>query len=354
VRVPALQRVPVPAPARVPVPALRYRVPMPTAAPDTRRESLGGLLRVAAAGVIWGTIPLVLRAADGASVVKVFYRVLFGGLALVVWMLLTRRLAEVTSLPRRKLLQLMSQGVLLCVNWVLFLTALDLTNVATAELLGYMGPVFVAGLAPFVTGERFDRRIVLPVAVALGGIAVILVPQGIALSNGRQLLGAVLAACSALTYAALLLRSKKILHGVSGSALMVVEYATASVVLLPFVIWLYATGQGPTSAQSYGALATLGIVHTALAGIIFLSGLRRVRTDHAAVLTYTEPASAVMFAAAFLGEALTIATVVGGAMVVAGGALVARLETAPSGQETPGVDASGEEDPDGLSPSSPD
>ena len=326
---------------------------MPPAPADTRRESLTGLLRVAAAGLIWGTIPLVLRAADGASVVKVFYRVLFGGLSLVLWMLLTGRLKEVTSLPRRKLIQLMGQGVLLTVNWVLFLTALDLTNVATAELLGYMGPVFVAGLAPFVTGERFDRRIVLPVAVALGGIAVILVPQGITLTNGRQLLGAVLAACSALTYAALLLRSKKILHGVSGSALMVVEYTTASVILLPFVVWLYANGQGPTTLQSYGALATLGVVHTALAGIIFLAGLRRVRTDHAAVLTYTEPASAVMFAAAFLGEALTLATVVGGAMVVAGGALVARLETAPSGQEAPGVTGSGEDDLEDMRPSSP-
>ena len=39
-------------------------------------------------------------------------------------------------------------------------------------------------------------------------------------------------------------------------------------------------------------------MHTALAGFIFLSGLRRVRTDHAAILTYTEPASAVVFAAA--------------------------------------------------------
>ncbi len=310
---------------------------------STRRDSLTGLLRIAAAGLIWGTIPLVLRAADGASVVKVFYRVLFGGIVLLGWMLLTGRLKEITGLPRPKLIQLSIQGVLLTVNWVLFLTALDLTNVATAELLGYMGPVFVAGLAPLVTGEAFDRRIVLPVAAALGGIVVILAPQGLALHSPRQLLGAVLAAASALTYAALLLRSKKLLQGVSGAALMVVEYATASVILLPFVIWMYARGQGPTTLASYGALATLGIVHTAVAGIIFLGGLRRVRTDHAAVLTYAEPASAVVFAAIFLGEPLTTATVIGGAMVVAGGALVARLETASSGQEAVGVTDSGEE-----------
>jgi drug/metabolite transporter (DMT)-like permease len=291
-----------------------------------RRDTLSGLLRVGAAGLVWGTIPLVLRAADGASVIKVFYRVLFAGIVLLGWMLATGGMRELRELPRRKIWQLVGQGAILTVNWVLFLTALDLTNVATAELLGYMGPVFVAALAPFVTRERFDRRIVVPILLALGGIVVILAPRGLGVANGRQLLGAVLAFASALTYAVLLLRSKRILQGVSGRALMVVEYAAASVLLLPFVAWAYLHGQGPTSLASYGALLTLGVVQTALAGLLFLSGLRRVRTDHAAVLTYAEPASAVLFAAAFLGEPLTIATMAGGAMVIGGGALVARLE----------------------------
>jgi drug/metabolite transporter (DMT)-like permease len=60
--------------------------------------------------------------------------------------------------------------------------------------------------------------------------------------------------------------------------------------------------------------------------VIFLGALRHVRTDHAAILTYSEPASAVVFAAIFLGEALTWWTLVGGLMVVVGGVAVARLE----------------------------
>lgn len=296
--------------------------------PGARRSALTGLLLVGAAGLVWGSIPLALAAADGSPVIKVFYRVLFAGVVLALWMTLSRGWREITGLPRKKLLQLVAQGVVLTVNWVLFLSALDLTNVATAELLGYMGPVFVAVLAPFVTRERFDARIVVPMALALGGIVVILAPQGLAVAGGRQLLGAVLAFLSALTYSVLLLRSKRILEGVTGRALMVVEYGTASILLLPFVAWLYATGQGPTTLGSYWALATLGVVHTAFAGMLFLAGLRRVRTDHAAILTYTEPASAVVFAAMFLSQPLTVPTVVGGLMVIAGGAVVARLESA--------------------------
>ena len=295
---------------------------------ESRTRALG-LARVALAGVIWGTIPLVLRAADGASVIKVFYRVLFAGIAIFVYMALSGRLREIREMPRAKLLQVAVQGVVLTVNWVLFLSALDLTNVATAELLGYTGPVFVAVLAPLVTGERFDSRIVVPLALSLGGIGVILAPQGIGFSGGRQLLGAGLAFASAITYAALLLRSKKILRGISGMSLMLIEYVVASVILLPFVAVMYARGHGPTHVGTYVALLTLGLVQTALAGMIFLGGLRQVRTDHAAVLTYAEPVAAVLFAAAFLGEGLSGWTLAGGAMVVVGGLAVARI--APRG-----------------------
>ncbi|MRR13507.1 hypothetical protein EG835_13885, partial [bacterium] len=229
----------------------------------------------------------------------------------------------------------------LTLNWFLFLSALDLTTVATAELLGYTGPVFVAALAPFVTGERFDRRILVPLGLALGGIVVILTQHGLQVESRSELIGAVMAFASALTYATLLLRSKKILRGISSGALMLVEYGVASVVLAPFVIAAYVRGDAPSTPGAYAALVTLGVVHTAISGFIFLGGLRRVRTDHAAVLTYVEPVSAVAFAAMFLGEGLTIRTLVGGACVVAGGLAVARLERRPAAVEVEPIEVAG-------------
>ncbi|MRR11887.1 EamA family transporter, partial [bacterium] len=210
---------------------------MPHEVAATRGERVSGLLRVAATGVVWGTIPLVLRSADGDPWVKVFYRVLFAAVVVGAWMLASGRWRELTTLTKQKWWQVISQGLLLTLNWLLFLTALDLTAVATAELLGYTGPVFVALLTPLVTGEPFDRRIVLPLALSLGGIVLILAQHGLSLGGGQQALGAALAAASALTYAALLLRSKKIIRGISSSALMLGEYGIASVVLLPVVIY---------------------------------------------------------------------------------------------------------------------
>lgn len=315
---------------------------IPDATP-ARSERLSGLARIAVAGLIWGSIPLLLRSADGASVIKVFFRVACAGAVIGAWMLATGRWREFATLGRRKLLQVVGQGLILTLNWFLFLTAIDLTTVATAELLAYTGPVFVAALAPFVTGERFDRRIVVPLMLALGGIVVILAPHGLSVSTSTELLGATLAFCSALTYATLLLRSKKILRGISSGALMLTEYTVASLVLLPFVIAAYARGDAPTTPSAYASLVTLGVVHTALSGFIFLSGLRRVRTDHAAVLTYVEPVSAVVLAALFLGEPLTAITVIGGALVVTGGILVAKLE-AREGIESLPIEITGAEE----------
>ena len=85
------------------------------------------------------------------------------------------------------------------------------------------------------------------------------------------------------------------------------------------------TGRARAPRPPTRALLTLGLVQTAFAGVFFLSGLRRIRTDHAAILTYAEPVSAVLFAALFLAEPLTGWTLAGGAMVVAGGLVVARL-----------------------------
>lgn len=298
-----------------------------------RTDGLAGIVRVGVAGLIWGSIPLAMRAADGASVVKVFFRVACAWAVIAAWMYLSGRWRELLRLTPAKVRQVAGQGLILTLNWFLFLSAIDLAPVATAELLAYTGPVFVAFLAPFVTGEPFERRILGPLALALFGIVVIVAPHGLEFDSRRGLLGALFAFASALTYAALLLRAKRILRDISSGALMFIEYAVASLVLAPFVVNAYAQGQGPSGATSYLSLVTLGVVHTALAGFIFLGGLRRVRTDHAAVLTYVEPVSAVLLAAVALGEPLTPSTVAGGLLVVGGGVLVARME-ARAGLET--------------------
>lgn len=284
-------------------------------------KSYSGLLRIGLAGVIWGTIPLFVRLLDLSPFVVVFWRVVFGAAAVGLYLLVARRTRELVHVERRTALTTVALGALLAGNWVLFFGAFTLTRVAVVELLGYTGPVFVAALVPFVGRERFDRRITLPLVLALGGTALIIGLGDLALEGGRSYLGAGMAFATALCYCGLMLTAKYLLGSVSGPVLAFGEYVVAAVLLLPAVFLL----AGPSDAREWGALATLGVIHTAVAILVFFSGLQRVRADHAAIFTYAEPVAGVIFASVFLAEPLGWAVAVGGAAVMVAGVLVARM-----------------------------
>ncbi len=290
----------------------------------SRQAATSGYVRIVAAATVWGSIALLVRATDAHPAVIVFWRVSFAALAIGAYLAVRGRLGELGALPRRTQIAIAGTGALLSLNWVLFLSALTLTKVAVAVLLGYLGPVFVAALNPIVSRQPFDRRIVVPLVLALMGTAIIVGPQDLALDEGRHLLGAGLAFASSLTYAVLIVVVKRLLEGVPASTYMLGEYMVASIILLPAALLL----SGPAGAVEWGALATLGIVHTAFTGALFLTGLRLVPADRAAILTYAEPVSAVAFAAIFLGERARMTTLLGGTCVLVAGMIVARLAPA--------------------------
>lgn len=289
-----------------------------------------GLLRIALAAVTWGTIPLLVRRAEASPAVIVFWRVVFEAAALTAVLSLRRRWSEFAGLTWRTRLVLAGMGVLLALNWFLFFLGLQLADVAVAELLAYTGPVLVAVLSPFVLRERFDRRMVVPLALAMGGTALVLGPHA-ARSDPRQLLGAAAALASALTYALLVTNAKRLIRGISTDVYMFAESLVAAAVLAPAALLL----PGPPDAGAWASVVTLGVVHSALTGMLFLSGLRVVRADRAATLTYLEPASAMVFAALFLSEPVTAAALAGGLLVVAAGIVVARLAPTPVPGEFP-------------------
>lgn len=301
------------------------------------RDSASGLLRIVAAATVWGTIPVALSQLTRLpALVIVFWRVTISGTVLLAYQAARGHgLAEYRRMGDRRLSALALNGALLALNWVLFFSGLKLAGVAIAEILGYMGPVFVAALTPLALRLPFDRRVVLPLVLALTGTVVILTAGVSGPQYGPNVpLGALMAACSSLTYAFLILNSKRLLPGTPTVTLLTAESVTAAVLLLPAAFLL----PGPAAPREFGALAVLALVHTVATGLLFVSGLRRVRADHAAVLTYAEPVSAVLFGALLLGQPVTLATVLGGGAVVVAGVLVARFGTG-FGQEAPAPEA---------------
>ncbi|MDP2402152.1 MAG: DMT family transporter, partial [Actinomycetota bacterium] len=237
------------------------------------------MTRIAIAATTWGSIGVFVRLVDAHPAVIVFWRVAFAGITIAIVAAYRDQLRALVRLPARKRLALAGMGALLALNWVLFMGALQLVDIAVAVLLAYCGPVFVAALTPLVMRERFDRRVIVPLLLALGGTAVIVSPSDISFADGTAALGATMAFGSAVTYALLILNAKRLLRGIPATVYMLGEYTAAGILLLPAVLLL----DGPSMPMEWAALLALGVLNTALTGLLFLSGLRTVRADHAAI-----------------------------------------------------------------------
>src|SRR5205085_674768 len=102
-------------------------------------------------------------------------------------------------------------GTCAAVNQVTYFAALQYTSVARAALSHYLAPVLVALLAPWLLRERFDPRVPVATAAALGGLALLL-SEGMANAAGASddALGVALGLTSAVFYAALFFCAKRI------------------------------------------------------------------------------------------------------------------------------------------------
>ncbi len=274
-----------------------------------------GVLEIAAAALIWGSMGVLIRLLKLGPIVIVFWRSLFAAAALFLFMMATRRMRRLIVRRHRPLILL--TGVLLLFSMVFFVKAVELTTIANAILVVYTAPVIIALLAPVVVGEPFEWRTLLALALAIAGIALIVAPQGLALGS-RHALGIAYAFITAVSYALLVLAGKRIVCEISARVLAFYETGVAALILVPFVV-----GQPlPPTAVSWGLLAVFGVVHTALAGMLYLHGLRSVKAAEAGILGYLEPLSGTVYALVFLGEALTAGVIAGGLLIIAAGLIV--------------------------------
>lgn len=306
--------------------------PRPHTEPGTETAPAAGsdgLRRIAVAAVIWGFVPILARAAAAPALVIAFWRVAFAAAAFALYLLIRGRIGEFRRLHRRDALAAVGLGIMLATIWALYFTALTLADVAVVVLLTFTAPIFTALFAPWLTGDPFDRRVVLPLAVALAGSVIIAAPAGIEFRTGGDLLGAAMALASAVIIGLMTGVQKRLLRRHAGEVLWSAQTAAAALILLPAPLLM----SGPPHLEGWLAVATLGLVLTTFPFFLFLSGLRRARADQVAVLTYAEPLSAVVLATIFLDEPLTITVVVGGVAVAAGGLWASRLAPLPTAPE---------------------
>jgi drug/metabolite transporter (DMT)-like permease len=289
------------------------------------RGSLAAALSLAFLAVAWGAIPLFVRN-DVPSAGLVGVRVTFGAVALIGVAAGLRRLVW----PRGKLGRLALSGILLALHWVTFFESIKYATVAVALAVLYLGPIAASILAGPFLGEKVSARLWVALGVAASGTLLVVQPWNDLGGDSITTRGLVMAALSAALLAALLLVGKPVAKKLGGLTMAIGELTVGAIVLAP------ATWRAVTDFPEYWLnFLILGAVFTGLAGYVYWGAMQKLPLGAVSVIMYLEPASAVVWAAIFLGEIPNAAAWIGVALVVGGGAITAGASTEEEAMSAP-------------------
>lgn len=279
------------------------------------REKIG-YLQILMAALIWGSYGLFVRALDYSPEYILFYRFLFGLFGLLIFVVVRDGLSSMKpALVHWKLL--LVPAALTGLSYLAYTYAINFTSVANAAFLIYTAPVFTVLFAPLMLKEKLEFRTVIALMISLLGTAAIMGYGGL-FNVGLSLLGDFIALVGGMTYGFLALFLKKVPLTMLGPKSNILSSGYIALAFLPFVLFSAES----TTWDGILLLMFLGLFQQTFGTTLFHLGLRKVQAQHAGILTYSEPLGATVMAALFLYEGITPGSLIGGALIIAGGLIV--------------------------------
>ncbi|ASJ11524.1 DMT family transporter [Thermococcus thioreducens] len=270
---------------------------------------MNGRLKIIISMLIWGSVGIFARFSNLSGLGVAFFRVSLGALLLFPILASSKGWASsLFSIVGAKWKPLLALGVSLALNWVFLFTAFSYTTIANAVLVYYMAPIVATLISWRFLGENLRMKRWLLIGTAFAGLILIMSGQDVDLGNS-DFVGILLALIAAFFYS-LIPNLGRFLRDVDGKTLTFLQLAVASVVLAPFIA---ASGVGE---PAWWAVFILVSVHTVLALFLYMDGLKEVEVNEAALLSYLDPMSAVVYAFLIFGEVPGVRTALGGALIL--------------------------------------
>lgn len=265
--------------------------------------------------IIFGAVGVFAKYIDMSSSTIALFLSLIGALFLSVVFVWTKQKIQWGKL-QKNVVALLIASVALSGNWIFLFQAYKETTIANAALSYYFAPVLVIMLSPFVLKEKLSVKKAVCVVVALLGLFFILQNGSRMDTIGHHLLGIGYGLVAAGFYAVLTLVNKFIreLDGLENTLL---QLGMSVVMLFPFV--LFTDGFHPFSSITGNTvllLLTLGIVHGGVGFYLFFAGMKGIKGQSIAVLSYIDPLTSLFISALVLGEEMTVYQLVGAVMLL--------------------------------------
>jgi drug/metabolite transporter (DMT)-like permease len=272
-----------------------------------------GWLLFSAMSLIWGIPYLLIKiaVAELAPATLVLARVVVAALVLLP---VTVRRRELVPVLRRWRPLLAYTAVELCVPWYFLAVAEQTLSSSLTGLLLAMVPLVSAVLVVITGDERLGARRVIGLVIGFAGVAALV---GVDIHGSLLAVGAV--AVVAVCYAVGPFILARHLSDSPDLGVVAASLLVSAAVYLPFGV-AQAPGTMP-GARVVVAVVTLGVICTALAFVLFFRLIAEVGPARATVITYVNPAVALVLGVVVLDESFTVVTAIGFALILVGSVL---------------------------------
>ena len=255
-----------------------------------------GLFLGVGAYLLWGLMPLYLRLLKGVPATQLLaHRVLWSALLLVVVAAALGRLRAIRAAATgRTLLLLGASALLIAVNWLVYIWAVQSNRVLDASLGYFINPLVNVALGLAVLGERIRPVQAGAIALAAAGVAVV------ALGGGGGLWISITLALSFGVYG--LIRKTVAIDALGGLLVETLVLAPVAAVVL-----LHASSRGEVAfgnGASTDALLVMAGAVTAAPLLLFAAAARRLRYATLGLLQYIGPTIQFGLAVFLFGERL--------------------------------------------------
>ena len=257
-----------------------------------------GLFMGAGAYLCWGLLPLYFKAVKSVPAVEVLAnRICWALVLLLAITFITRRTDKLRAVftSWRVVAMLGLSALLICLNWLTYIWAVQNSHVLEASLGYFLNPLINVLLGMIFLGERLNRVQSFAVALAAAGVAVLAAGAAAGLWISLTL---------ALSFGFYGLVRKmapvQSLEGLAVEAMLLLPIASG------YLIWSAAVGTIAfgSSVSITVLLVLLGAV-TAAPLLLFNAAARRLRYSTLGLLQYLAPTLQFMLAVLAFGEAMT-------------------------------------------------
>lgn len=260
-------------------------------------------------GAIWGCSFLFMRVAvpSFGPYALVEVRLLLGALVLLPFLWKAR-----SQFPARRWRWLVPIGLInSAIPFVLFAWAAQRAPAAIGAICNAMTVLFAALIAFLFFGEKIGMRRAIALLVGFTGVVVLATAKVSGLSIGAAVIAGSLAA---LLYGLGVNLVNRHMTGLPPAASAGATLGSAALVMLPLALTHWP--EAPIPVVSWACAIALGVVCTGFAFLMFYRLIARIGPARASTVTYLVPMFGALFAWMFLGEPVTLAMLIAGALIL--------------------------------------